>query len=146
MLEALFLTKKIKVMNKKQGEMNLEKLITHMKPILNEGEYVFTTVSDITAIPREMSVCEMREKEGITLILAKNDAEKLGLSFEYVAAWITLNIHSALDAVGLTAAFASELAEHNISCNVVAGYYHDHIFVDIKDGEKAMEVLRGMSQ
>jgi len=59
---------------------------------------------------------------------------------------ITLNIHSSLEAVGLTAAFATALGKHNISANVVAGCYHDHIFVDVKDQEKAMEVLWGMTK
>jgi len=88
----------------------------------------------------------MIEKEGRTVVLAKEDAENFGLPFEFVAAWITLNIHSALEAVGLTAAFATALGENNISCNVIAGFYHDHIFVDVKDKEKAMTVLWGMTR
>lgn len=116
-----------------------------MEPVLNEGEYVFSTVASTTTIPRDITVCEIKEKEGITVVLLKKDAERLGLAFEFIAAWITLNIHSSLDAVGLTAAFSTELGANNISCNVIAGYYHDHIFVDKKDKEKAMKVLRDMS-
>ena len=129
-----------------KGITNLQQLIRNMEPVLNQGEYVFASVLDITKIPRAVTICEMREKEGMTVVLAKKEAEKLGLPFEFVAAWITLNIHSALEAVGLTAAFATALGKNNISANVIAGYYHDHIFVDTKDAEKAMQVLRGMTK
>lgn len=133
-------------MAKLTGVTNLQQLIANMEPVLNEGEYVFAIVTSLEGIPRNSPICEIQEKEGTTLILSKVNAEKLGLSFEYIAAWITLNIHSSLEAVGLTAAFATELGNHNISCNVVAGYYHDHIFVDIKNAQKAMEVLWEMTK
>lgn len=128
------------------GETNLNNLIKNMEPILNEGEYVFASVSNINSIPREMTICEIKEREGVTVVLSKKNAEELGLAFEFIAAWITLNIHSSLEAVGLTAAFASALGKHQISCNVIAGYYHDHIFVDKKDAEQAMRVLWDMTK
>lgn len=127
------------------GEKEIETLIQNMEPILNHGDYVFTTVSDIESIPRSITVCEMQEQEGTTIVLSKQDAERLGLQFDYIASWITLNIHSSLEAVGLTAAFSTALANQNISCNVIAGYYHDHIFIDQKDQDKAMNVLIDLS-
>jgi len=133
-------------MKNKKGITNLAQLIANMEPVLNEGEYIFATVSDITSIPRSMTICEMREKEGMTVVLSKKDGESLGISSDFVAAWITLNIHSALEAVGLTAAFATALGDNDISCNVIAGYYHDHIFVALKDKEKAMKVLWDMTK
>ena len=133
-------------MKKKIGETALEKLIANMEPVLNEGEYVFATVVDIESIPRKITICEIKEKEGVTVIVSKQDAEVLDLPFEYIASWITLNIHSSLEAVGLTAAFSTALGKNNISCNVIAGYYHDHIFVDKKDKEKAMNVLLDMTK
>ncbi|SEB36776.1 hypothetical protein SAMN04489761_0193 [Tenacibaculum sp. MAR_2009_124] len=127
------------------GETNLKILISEMEPILNKGEYVFSTIKNCDHIPREITICEIKESEGVTLVLSKEHADKYGLSYDYVAAWITLNIHSSLDAVGLTAAFSSKLGNSNISCNVIAGYYHDHIFVDVKDKEKAMSSLLAMT-
>jgi len=129
----------------KQGETNLQELIQSMNPILNEGEFVFSTLKEWNHIPRELTVCEFKEKEGLTVILKKEDADRLNLDYHYVASWITLNIHSSLEAYGLTAAFSTELANHQISCNVIAGYYHDHIFVNKKDGKRALKILKGMS-
>ena len=133
-------------MKKSIGETNLQALIANMESVLNDGEYVFATVENTAAIPRDITICEIKEQEGITVVLSKKDAERLGLDFEFAAAWITLNIHSSLEAVGLTAAFSTELGKNNISCNVIAGYYHDHIFVDKNDEDKAMSVLREMAK
>lgn len=123
------------------GEKNLHILLKNMKPILNEGEYVFCTVSNIRQINHEDIILFFKEKEGYTLILHKKVADDLQLSYTFVAAWITLTVHSALEAVGLTAAFSNALAQANISCNVVAGYFHDHIFVATNDAPKALQIL-----
>jgi uncharacterized protein len=128
------------------GESNLSELIKGMTPQLNNGKYIFCSVPDTDGIDRKSIICEFREKEGITIVMEKSEADKLHLDYEFTAAWITLMVHSALDAVGLTAKFATELATHNISCNVIAGYYHDHIFVEYNDAQKALKVLEALSK
>ncbi|MBQ4819759.1 ACT domain-containing protein [Aquimarina sp. MMG016] len=128
------------------GETNLTELITSMSPELQAGEYVFSTVTNTDSIPRDQIIGEFKEKEGVTIILERQKADQFNLPYQYIASWITLKIHSSLDAVGLTAIFSAELAKHNISCNVIAGYYHDHIFVHIKDEKKAMKVLKKLSK
>lgn len=128
------------------GETNLSKLIKGMTPKLNEGEYVFCTTNDASQFDRNDLICEFKESEGITIIIERSKADELNLKYEFVASWITLMIHSALEAVGLTALFSTELAKDNISCNVIAGYHHDHIFVDVKDAEKAVEVLSDLAE
>ena len=127
------------------GEKDLEKLLKELKPVLNSGEYVFASVSSFEEILRTDTLFEFKEAEGITLVLEKNKADALKLKYQFISSWITLKTHSSLEAVGLTAAFSNELTKYNISCNVVAGFYHDHIFVDTKDAEKALEVLNNLS-
>lgn len=124
---------------------DLKILLQSMQPLLQEGEYVFVTLADADHISRKDTLAEFKEEEGITLVLEKSKAEVYGLNYDFVAAWISLQVHSALEAVGLTAAFSNALAQHHISCNVIAAYHHDHIFVDIKDAQKAMEVLKKLS-
>ena len=123
------------------GESDLAQLIQHMNPTLNEGEFVFVSVPNTEAIPTSDVVSIFQEKEGKTLILNRQKADKLNFSYDFVSAWITLEVHSDLNAVGLTAAFSQALTQNNISCNVVAGYYHDHIFVNYQDRDRALATL-----
>lgn len=127
------------------GETSLDKLLSSMSPRLNPGEFVFCTVQDGIHIPAADMLGSFREQEGLTVILERIRADALGLSYGYCAAWITLEVHSSLEAIGLTAAFAGALGKAGISCNVVAAYYHDHIFVALQDAERAMQVLRELA-
>lgn len=123
------------------GETNFSKLIRSMKPVLNEGEYVFCSFSAPDGFDQKDAVCIFREKEGLSVILPKNIADQNKYNYSFVASWITLTVHSSLEAVGLTAAISKALAEKNISANVVAGFYHDHVFVSRRDADRAMRVL-----
>lgn len=127
------------------GEKDLQQLLKSMKPEHNSGDYVFCKVESLEQINLNEVEMFFREKEGITLILKKEIAEILKLEYSVIMAWITLTVHSSLEAVGLTAAFSKALSENGISCNVVAAFYHDHIFVNQKDIEKAMEILNAFS-
>lgn len=124
-----------------EGEVNLKNILKNLNPALNEGKYVYCTVDNIEKIPLSKILFLFKETESITVVVTKEDAEELNLSFSYVASWITLEVHSSLSAVGLTAKFSQALSEAGISCNVVAAYFHDHIFVDEKDAVKAIAVL-----
>jgi hypothetical protein len=127
------------------GETSLNVLLRSMSPALNPGEYVFASVPEGSDLQRVQVIGSFREREGLTVIIERLEAESLGLACGYVMAWITLNVHSSLEAVGLTAAFATALGEAGISCNVIAGFYHDHLFVGKDDAQKAMTVLRELA-
>jgi hypothetical protein len=128
-----------------EGEKDLNKLLKTMKPKLNAGDYVFCTVSDMKGIDISEVISLFKEEEGNSIIIKKELADSLKLKYSFVAAWITLTVHSSLEAVGLTAAFSSAFSQEGISCNVVAAFFHDHIFVDKKDAEKAMEIINKLS-
>ncbi len=124
---------------------NLNALLTTLQPKLHDGRYVYCCVDSPPTIPHELIIASIREPEGTTLILSQTVADQYGLKYEYICAWITLEVHSALEAVGLTAAFANALSAAKLSCNVVAGYHHDHIFVAYEEGKRAIQVLRELS-
>lgn len=124
------------------GETNLSKLLASMSPQLMADEYVFCSVqgdySDFSALS---PLASFRETEGLTLVVLKKEAIANKLPFESVFSGITLTVHSSLDAVGLTAAVSTKLAEKGISANVIAAYYHDHIFVQTEKAELALAAL-----
>ena len=106
---------------------------------------MFTTVTG--PVPPEVRpVVMVAEPEGRTLVLPQHEADTAGLGYDYVAGWITLRVNSALDAVGLTAAVASELAQSGLSCNVVAGYHHDHLFVPYDRALAAVALLDALAR
>ena len=128
------------------GETNLSRLLASLSPRLNPGRFVFCSVPQPTVVQVAAALGSFREAEGTTLILAREEAERLGLAYDYLAAWITLEVHSDLAAVGLTAAFSQALALAGIGCNVVAGTIHDHIFVPVAQANDAMAVLQALQQ
>jgi GNAT superfamily N-acetyltransferase len=120
---------------------DLATLLRTLSPRLHEGAYVFTTVDDPTGVD---AVVTVREDEGTTAVVRRRHADQVGLPYSLVTAWITLDVHSALDAVGLTAAVSRALADASISANVVAGHHHDHVFVPYDQREAAVAVLRAL--
>jgi hypothetical protein len=123
------------------GETDLTRLLRTMKPELHEGEYVFCLFESMESALVHHPVCLFQEAEGVTAILSLQNASQADISSSSTFAWITLTVHSALEAVGLTAAVSRALGEANISCNMVAAYFHDHVFVPAKDASRAMQML-----
>ncbi|WP_294181056.1 ACT domain-containing protein [uncultured Schumannella sp.] len=126
------------------GIRDLNELLAAMAPVRRPGEFVF--VAWDPSIGVEHTEALIREPEGLCAVVERKVADARGLDYEFVGAWITLEVTSALDAVGLTAAFATALAEAGISCNVLAGRHHDHLLVGLADAESAMGVLTELSR
>jgi len=131
--------------NHMSAEKNLDKLLESLSPLLHEGEYVFCQIDSPQTTDLGHVLMLFREAESVTLVVRKEFADQAGWTYPFVASWITLEVYSSLDAVGLTAAVSGALAEASISCNVVAAYNHDHLFINNKDAGLAMEVLRNLS-
>ena len=115
-----------------------------MLPVLNPGRYVFVTLPSDQSLNLRYIIACVREPEGFSAILTEHDATELGISATYVAAWISLTVQSDLAAVGFTAGFSTALAQAGISCNVVAGNHHDHLFVPHDQAHLAMHVLQAL--
>lgn len=125
------------------GEKDLERLLSSMNPVLEEQEYVFVTFPDgkYGDGAHLLPVGTFMEKEGLTMIVPMHTAEEYNLRFEGGFRCISLQVHSSLEAVGLTAAISARLASAGISANVVAAYFHDHVFVPSHKAPKALTVL-----
>lgn len=125
------------------GETDPVRLVRNMDPRRNEGEWVFVRVDAVPASAEPVVV--VAEDEGTTLVLRRDRADALGLAYGPVMTWITLRIHSSLEAVGLTAAVSAALADAGVPANVVAGYTHDHLFVPVEQAGAAMRALHALA-
>ena len=130
------------------GILDLESLLKNIQPEMSEKEYVFCSVPSVNSdlIYRLNPIGTFKEDEGLTLILEKKTAESESFQFNEIFKKITLQVHSSLAAVGLTAAVSAALADVDISANVIAAYYHDHIFVPIDSAALALKVLQKLSK
>ena len=124
----------------------LPELLRALEPKLHEGVYAFVSLPSNAHGPELEPLATFREQEGLTLVLREEEALAAGLPVLFRAAWISLTVHSDLEAVGLTAAFATALAKRGISCNVMAGAYHDHLFVPTERSAEALGCLRGLQE
>ncbi|MGO8686137.1 MAG: ACT domain-containing protein [Candidatus Dormibacteria bacterium] len=127
------------------GSTDLGALLAGLEPVLRPGEYVFCSLAD-RGIPAGVEpLLVFQEEEGTTLVVPRGDARRVGLTDPTTWAWIGLQVHSSLEAVGLLAAVSAALAGRGIGCNVVSAYHHDHLFVPARRGEEALMILRELS-
>ena len=126
------------------GGTDITALLADMEPTLSAVEVVFCSFPNASLTEKALldPIGCFMEPEGLSLIISRQVAEAHGIPYSVVLQGITLNVHSSLEAVGLTAAVAGRLTQHGISANIVAAYHHDHVFVPVADAERALEVLR----
>lgn len=108
-------------------------LLKEMRPVLHAQSYTFS----VGGVVPDDAFATVRETEGLTVIAPAESGEW---------ARISLSVHSSLSAVGLSAALSKALAQQDISCNIVAGYHHDHLFVPWQRRDEALAALIALSE
>jgi hypothetical protein len=119
---------------------DLAELLRTMAPRAHPEPYAFVALGEDDPLERD-AFAIVREAEGPGALVPLDAARRAGREASFVAAGITLSVHSDLAAVGLTAAVATRLARAGIACNVVAGLRHDHLFVPWEAREAALAAL-----
>lgn len=125
------------------AETDLARMLRALDPVIAHPEVVVVEADGAVALP---ALAMVHEPEGTTLVLRRDEADAAGYRYDAVFSWITLRVHSSLEAVGLTAAFSTALAAHGIGCNVLAASRHDHLLVPVDRAMEAIEVLRSLGQ
>ena len=125
------------------GERDLEAILASLDVVRDPGVFV---VAQLPAgiEPPAGTRAWVREREGLAVVLTREDAEAAGLPFVFESAWLTVTVHTSFEAVGLTAAFATRLAAEGIPANVLAGFHHDHILVPADRADDAIAALRSL--
>jgi len=125
------------------GTSDLPSLLASLSPVVSSHVYVFLTRADATyGDGVELDpIATFSENEGLTLIVPRDRADSAGEEYDGEYALISLGVHSDLQAVGLTAAVAGALTDRGISANIVAGFYHDHLFVPLSRVDDAVAAL-----
>ena len=124
------------------GETDLARMIASLEPIVREGEFVVVSLTDE---PEVACQAVIREGEGVTVVIERGVADEHGWPYDFVAGWVTLQVHSALEAVGLTAAVSTALTAEGVSCNVLAGFFHAPRLVPIARVDDTLRVLHELS-
>jgi hypothetical protein len=123
------------------GADDLSRMLSGLTVARREGTYVYLSapagsVSDAAAT--------IAETEGTTFVLERAAADRAGLDWSFAAAWLTVELPTPLDGIGVTAALAGALAHAGIPCNVLAGFHHDHLLVPVERAGDAISVLQGL--
>ncbi len=125
------------------GQHDLTVLLREMQPELRDGTFVFCSIANDAKVPSALEpLLIFREREATTIVIGRDEAERLGLPYQFPSRLISLTVHSSLDAIGFLAAITAHLAAAGISVNAVSAYYHDHLFVPEQRADEALRLLQ----
>ena len=124
------------------SEQDLVILLRTLEPVLHPEPYGYGIWAGGVLLIKPFAT--VSEDEGLTIVAP---LAELGAAETQSDPWarISLTVHSDLAAVGPTAAFATALGAEGISCNVIAGYHHDHLFVQWDRRGDALAALRRLA-
>jgi len=123
------------------GDLDLQRMLAEMRVAIRDDVYCMVSLAAPSDQLRASAAAMITEEEAVTLVITAAQAEAEDLPYDFAAAWLTLEVHSSLHAVGLTAAVARMLTDEGIPCNVLAGFYHDHLLVPAGEGERVKAIL-----
>jgi len=126
------------------GETHLPNILATLDVDARPGTYVVLTRRTPDAAADAVAEARISEPLGTTYVVPEAFARAQGEPPGFVAAWLTLRVHTALNAVGVTAAVAGVLAERGIACNVLAGHFHDHLLVPAARRDDAVAAIRSL--
>lgn len=126
------------------GQTHLPSILSTLDVLIRPGSFVVLTTRTPDAAADAVAEARISEAEGITYVVPEAFARARGEAPGFVAAWLSLKVHSALNAVGVTAAVAGVLADRGIACNVLAGAFHDHLLVPIARRDDAIAAIRSL--
>lgn len=123
------------------GHIDLSEVLKSLQVSCDNVEYGFASLKNkITFIDAEV-LGTFKENEGLTIIASKDYFIRNKIKYQGSYAKLTIDVHTSLELIGLTPVLAGKLADNKISANVIAAYFHDHIFVQYESRQKAIDAL-----
>jgi uncharacterized protein len=113
-----------------------------LAPTQLPGVFVYCSLGPGQNVSAVDIVSSIQEPKGLSVIVRESVALENGWPILFRAAWIRFGATTDLSSLGLTAAVSTALAAAGISCNMVAGAYHDHVFVPLDRARDALALLQ----
>lgn len=126
------------------GLTDLRETLNSIQVSCDNIKYGFASIKDKTLIDRDSVLSTFHENGQLAVVAPKHYLDSKGIENEGPYAKLTIEVHTSLELVGLTAVMATKLAEHGISANVIAAFYHDHVFVQYGLKDKAKQLLEDL--